>query len=1060
MGWDHESFGEFLAARYLIERGMEVSSMMGLITHPGDPDKKLVPQLYGVAAWLASMSREIFRRIAEVDSQVLLRSDVGTVTDSDRAELTENLLAQFDNEEILDFDLRLRAYYAKLRHSGLADQLMPYLRECDRNVVARRVAIEIAEACETKAAQEVLVALALDSTQPLTLRAHSAYAVGKIGDTEARSRLKPLAVSDTHDDPDDELKGAALAAVWPDQMKAEELFASLTPPRRRHFIGSYRMFVSRELVKDIAPSDIPHALAWVDRQPPRHTLPSSFGDLIDAVLLKAQESFETPGVIGGLAAAVLSRIDNDGEIAGEWTCSALYKAWEARDSQRQSLLMEIVTLLEDRDNDVAGLFSLRSRLLLNKDLGWMIEHLNRPASSKRQAIWVRLIWAVFDIKKAGDVNSVLAASVRNSALAERFESLIKPVELASAAAIEMKSRRSEIEKSASLRRERAPLKPNPAERIEALLKACEAGGLDAWWRLSYWMAVEPSSGRFGGELESDLTALPGWEASGTDVRSRIVAAAKKYLMNHDPGDYSWILENTIWRPAYAGYRALRLLLGEMPDFLREMPSAVWRKWAPIVLAYPTGSDPRDEDPKKQLVSMAYRHASAEIVEWLRILMDKESVEGRRIWTVRVVQDCWDESLATAIFEKARDETLTAESMGSLLELLIDHDHEEASEFARSLITSPLPSEEAKRERAVAAALALVMNADDAGWSTVWPALRVDAEFGRRIAEALSGPARHGNNVEGKLTEDQLADLYIWLAKQYPHAEDPKREGVGFVGSRESIALWRDSLLAHLERRGTSCACEAIERIGREFPALEWLRWTLVQARGHARAETWTPPEPSAILELAANRRRRLVQSGEHLLDVIEESLRRLEKDLHDVNPDVKFLWNDPKIGGKIRYTPKDESSVSDYVKSHLDRDLKEMAVFVAREVEFRRLAGAGRGESTDILVELSSPGSDSELDRIKAVIEAKCSWSNDLRTALKEQLVGKYLKDTRCQHGVYLVGWFNCELWSNDDPRKSRAHRHDSKELQDQLDEEASKLSEGGYKVRVVFIDAGLRGST
>jgi predicted NACHT family NTPase len=90
MGWAHQTYAEFLAARYLVQRGMTLSQMMSLITH--HPDGKLVPQLYETAAWLACMVPDVFQEIMEIDPEVLLRSDVATADTKDRAALVKSLL--------------------------------------------------------------------------------------------------------------------------------------------------------------------------------------------------------------------------------------------------------------------------------------------------------------------------------------------------------------------------------------------------------------------------------------------------------------------------------------------------------------------------------------------------------------------------------------------------------------------------------------------------------------------------------------------------------------------------------------------------------------------------------------------------------------------------------------------------------------------------------------------------------------------------------------------------------------------------------------------------------
>jgi hypothetical protein len=56
LGWAHQSYAEFLAARYL-HQNLAISQIKNLIFHPHDG--KIKPELIEVAAWLASMSDEV-----------------------------------------------------------------------------------------------------------------------------------------------------------------------------------------------------------------------------------------------------------------------------------------------------------------------------------------------------------------------------------------------------------------------------------------------------------------------------------------------------------------------------------------------------------------------------------------------------------------------------------------------------------------------------------------------------------------------------------------------------------------------------------------------------------------------------------------------------------------------------------------------------------------------------------------------------------------------------------------------------------------------------------------
>jgi hypothetical protein len=234
----------------------------------------------------------------------------------------------------------------------------------------------------------------------------------------------------------------------------------------------------------------------------------------------------------------------------------------------------------------------------------------------------------------------------------------------------------------------------------------------------------------------------------------------------------------------------------------------------------------------------------------------------------------------------------------------------------------------------------------------------------------------------------------------------------------------------------------------EFPDLDWLKWVLVNAQSMARRNTWMPLQPREVIKIASDRQLSLVQNGSQLLDVLIESLRRLEEKLQGETPASQFVWNE--ISSNV-YLPKDEEAFSDYVKIHLDEDLKRKGIICNREVRIHR------GKRTDIHVDaILQNHSGQSYDTVTAIIEVKGCWHQDLNHAMKTQLVDQYLKDNHCQHGLYLVGWFNCDLWDAQDHRHRRAPKLDIDQAQSQFDAQAGNLSEGGTQIRALVLNAAL----
>ena len=240
-----------------------------------------------------------------------------------------------------------------------------------------------------------------------------------------------------------------------------------------------------------------------------------------------------------------------------------------------------------------------------------------------------------------------------------------------------------------------------------------------------------------------------------------------------------------------------------------------------------------------------------------------------------------------------------------------------------------------------------------------------------------------------------------------------------------------------------------------MPDWDHLKPILLGAEAAARRLSWTPAAPESSLKIARDREIRLVQNGDQLLDVIIESLERLERKLHDETPAVVDMWNEIKRDRQVIFQPKDEPRLSDIIKRHLDDDLQVRGIIANREVQIHRIRGY---EQTDIHVDAIIPGPDTNaFGAVTVIIEVKGCWYHELMTAMKSQLRDSYLRDNRCQHGLYLVGWFNCDKWDTEDQRRRAAPDNSLDEARELFDKQAAELSDQDLKIRAFVLDASLR---
>ncbi|HLG89121.1 MAG TPA: hypothetical protein VKZ79_18220 [Alphaproteobacteria bacterium] len=258
IGWAHQSYAEFLAAAYLIEKAVSATNILRLLLHPAGG---LIPQLAVVAAWVASLNHEVRTELISNEPLALLHGDLAAWSQTDIARLTSSLLKAYDEQRTHDFMPGRLLAYSKLAHPGLADKLQPYLKDRSKNAVVRRASFDIAEACSVTGLTQELVDVAFDPSDDATIRSRAISALGACGDASFFPQLLPFARDEIGPDSNCEIKGQALKILWPNFISAADLFSIVTQPNDG-FFGAYAHFLTHKLPKTLTVGDLTSALSW------------------------------------------------------------------------------------------------------------------------------------------------------------------------------------------------------------------------------------------------------------------------------------------------------------------------------------------------------------------------------------------------------------------------------------------------------------------------------------------------------------------------------------------------------------------------------------------------------------------------------------------------------------------------------------------------------------------------------------------------------------------------------------------------------------------------------
>lgn len=311
LGWRHQTYAEYLAARFLHLRHIGARRAMDVLCFEG----RIVPQLREVASWLASLEPSFFDELLDNDPEVALHSDILWAGDNfhdqaaRRERLADALLKALKDKKVISFDL-WRAC-GRLSHPRLATQVLTLLTQHEVSDNERTGALAMCESCDWFDVSSAVLELALNQNQSETVRCYAVIAVANHGDEASLKSLLPLARGELG--AGGNLRGLALGSVWPHYLSAPDLFRTLVAPQEEG--GSqYEHFIASDIVRHLQVGELPLALDWVCQQEQessgrRYGINNFYIErMSDMLVLRAWAYLQSPGVTESLASLIAERV--------------------------------------------------------------------------------------------------------------------------------------------------------------------------------------------------------------------------------------------------------------------------------------------------------------------------------------------------------------------------------------------------------------------------------------------------------------------------------------------------------------------------------------------------------------------------------------------------------------------------------------------------------------------------------------------------------------------------------------------------------------------------------
>ncbi len=1042
IGFSHQSYAEFLAAWHLHSHSLGTQRALALLLHPDDG--RVPPQHAETAIWLAALDRTVFSALVETEPLLLLRTDLSDTSDNQKTELTQALLGAFANRTEFDMDWGLRQHYRKLAHPGLMAQLRPLIADSNAAHAARRAAMDIASACNVHELAEDLIVLALDQEEEYQQRLNAAYAATELASEQQLARLRPLALGEAGDDPEDQLKAVVVPALWPKQLSTQEIFDLLSQTRNARCLGKFR-YLPEKFAPRFTDNDLIIALHWTAEIGDTH---DDYEAQLhkDAIMAEAWKRLDAPDVRSAFVETAWACLDRHERVfnrRGERD-----KDWLEQDApkRRQAAL----ALLEGHSathntRDPISLIVGENAFILPQDNHWLLEHYQASTDPALRANLAKCIdfFVRWDAETAW-LNTVIDAACVDathsaSPLADTVAPWMEPIWFGSDTERTLKER--DAKQKRWQQRHPLPLAPPPPARVEQALEESEAGKTDAWMRLWQELSLPDDATYYGWRFDA-VTKFPGWLRANHAERERILRCAEAWLTHETLAQEEiFRTDNSTGYQHTSSYLALRLLADEASAVLAAAPAEKWRHWAEIIVAFPFDQDSAE---RNNILKLAYAMAPDAVLTTFRRLIGQEIDAHQSPSRARELAAIWAEPVAALLREFLAQPGLTPDQTSVWLEMLLEHGDETAFDFARDIVAKRPAMGPPNQPLALAAARKLLAHQTQKAWPFVWEAMLTDAGFGERLMLEL---AHHGSREGGilvALAEPQVTDLYFWLEEHFPPQEDayyPSGQAHS-VTPRDTVARIRDNCPAHLSRRGTQPAIDALDSICARQPDRDWLKHLLNEAKQAYRKATLSALSPAELIAYTHRKDARLARSSAELMAAVLVSLQRLQQKLHGQTPLAPFLWDLADNGKSGR--PKSEDRLSDFVKHHLECDLPTFVI--DREVQIQNLKEHGIGERTDLKIEAK----DAEGRSLSVIIESKGCWNKELMTAMESQLAERYLKLAAESCGIYLVGWFRCERLAD----KYCVFPGTKEELSTTLNGQAQELSKGRGNLSAFVLDA------
>ena len=956
----HRQFAEYLAGRRLGH--LPTHQAKALLAGPDGWRSGVAGPLRETAAFAAMFNADVAHWIASRDPDVIGLSDVA---DPDlRRDATLALLDRFRRGELTAAQLRPGVLeFRGLRYDHADSDLRPLLAaRADGCNDQLECAIDLVRAWRLSSLSAELADLLLDTAATIRIRVLAGYALRHCGDTTARQRLRPL-IAGLPEDDEDELKGIALHCMWPDHLSTPDLLRALTRARRPSLYGAYESFLL-QLDRDefAATGHLEAGLRWAARQASDSPDAGARHRTAMRIAQAALHHLDDP-VVSRELTALLKEWARQHTSPLAWLPTDLLHGLSpaeqhdraplhANRGARRRLIDVLATDMQTRQH-MMTMEHCTPGLRNTGDFLWLLDRACDEQYPKiARENYLHLAWLLPWETSSENVDAWLRVCDD-----EPVKSILgnqRSLELASDQAKELRTR-WKIQAGRSRDEEVRPLDPPPSRRVAETLRLAETRDVRYFRRLCLDLTLEPTSTRY--DFERFLTRTPGWREADSEVRARIVAAARAYLSSADvvseapkavsPKSLHVDVMGAMW-----------LLLERDADWLRSRGRSWWGNWCWYILRQAVPDlvgEP--QEPKQDLLRLLNEKSPAAVRQEITTLALGHDDAFRELLRslLTVLMDLSHRELDEKLCAALCSGDIAEPSTTAVAEFVLTRAPDISIPACLSILTRSTGAADDAVEH-VAASL-LQTRAREA-WHVLKEFLLSAPERGKRVL------ARVAYEIETRLADSlvtrQMGELAEVLIELFPPETDRDGDGVHSVTPDDAARTLRTQLISHLVRLEDAGAVAALQRLEARFAdRYPWLSVGRSEAERALRLARWSPFSVRVVADVLGAAAARLMRSEDDVVDGIECALESYEEALgRDGGESTEDLWNTARGATP---TPKAEEHVSGKLCGAVRAYFRDYAIAADREAEIhrRQVAGSSGGEpgsELDILVQVPSRG--------------------------------------------------------------------------------------------------------